>query len=355
MDLRPGAGRPPEFRDRRRGLAVFGVLAVGVGAFATCFATLTPLAPYVADLANQSAASSASGAGATAGAGAAGAAIPVPRPDPRGLIIATIFYVGLAALFITLGVGSLRARRWVRPIALVTAWIWLACGVLGLVSWLILLPTFPAAMRAARPAEAPVPDDMMRAVTLTASLFLLLIYVALPSLFVWFYNDRDVKLTLERADPVPRWTDACPLPVLGMSLALAAAAAAALAPLAYGAVPALGSILTGPAAVLFCGALAVSAATLARGAYRLRAWSWWGTLALVIVVHAGSLAAFLRADMAEVYTRMHMPAEDIALMRAGGLLSGSAIVTTTAAIGGASLIYLLFVRKYFRSASDPRS
>ena len=46
MDVRPDSGQREEFRDRRRGLTIFGVLAVGVGAFATCFAGLTPLAPY---------------------------------------------------------------------------------------------------------------------------------------------------------------------------------------------------------------------------------------------------------------------------------------------------------------------
>ena len=316
-----------EHRDRRRGLAVFGVLFVAVGAFATCFAALTPIVALVPGLAGQTG---------------------VPAPDPRSLVIATLFYAGLATLFIALGVGSLRARRWVRPIALVVSWIWLGCGILGLVTWLILLPTFPAAMRAARPADAPIPDDVMTAVTLVASLLLLTIYVALPSLFVWFYHDRDVKLTLERADPVPRWTDRCPLPVLGMTLALLGAAAAALTPLPYGAVPALGRILTGAPAVIFCAALAASAAVLARGSYRLRAWAWWGSLALVLLVNAGSLAAFLRVDMAEIYQRMKMPPEDIAMMREGGLLSGSAAIVATTALGATCIVYLLFVKKYFR-------
>jgi len=335
MDDPTGSRSTREIRDRRRGLAVFGVLAVGVGVFATCFAALTPLAPLLAGL-------------AVPGGAGTPAAVPAPRSDPRGIVIATVFYAAMAALFITIGVGSLRARRWVRPIALVVAWVWLGCGILGLATWLVLLPTFPAAMRAARPADAPVPDDVMRMVTLIASLLLLVVYVALPSLFVWFYNDRDVRLTLERADPLPRWTDRCPLPVLGMSLALAAAAVGALAPLPYGAVPAMGRILTGAPAVLFCLALAAAAVALARGAYALRPWAWWGSLALVLVVHGGSLAAFLRVDMAELYARMGLPAEDIQMMREGGLLTGSVVVLTTAAIGIACVVYLIFVKRHFR-------
>jgi len=323
----PGAGPRPEFRDRRKGLAVFGVLSFAVGAFATCFTALTPIVALAPAVAGEAA---------------------MPRADPRGLVIATLFYAGLAALFIALGFGSLRARRWVRPIMLVVSWIWLGCGVLGLATWLILLPTFPSAMRATRPAEAPIPDDIMTAVTLVASLLLLAMYVALPSLFIWFYHDRDVRLTLESADPLPRWTDRCPLPVLGLSLALLGAGAAALAPIPYGAVPAFGVILTGASAVIFCVALAAAALALSRAAYRMRIWAWWGSLALVLLVNAGSLAAFLRVDMAEVYERMHMPPEDIAMMREGGLLSGSAAILTTAALGTACLAYLVFVRKYFR-------
>src|SRR5262245_39513771 len=308
------------------------MLSISVGAFATCFAVLTPivaLAPGVA--------------------GEVGAA----PADPRGLVIGTLFYAGIAALFIALGAGSLRARRWVRPIALVVSWVWLGCGVLGLVTWLILLPTLPSALRAARPADAPIPDDVMKGVTLVASLLLLVVYVALPSLFIWFYHDRHVKLTLERADPLTRWTDRCPLPVLGMSLALLAAAAAALTPLPYGAVPALGGILTGTPAAVFCISLAITASVLAGASYRLRAWAWWGTLALVLLVHAGSLAAFLRVDMTEIYARMKMPAEDVAMMREGGPLIGSAAIVTTAALGSACVLYLPFVKKYFDRGSGP--
>lgn len=319
-----------EFRDRRKGLTVFGVLCVAVGAFATCFAVLAPIVAVVASVSPQTG---------------------VPAADVRGLVIATLFYMGLAALFVTLGIGSLRARRWVRPIMLVVSWVWLGCGVLGLASWLILLPTFPSAMRAARPDDPPIPDDVMTAVTLIASLFLLVAYVALPSLFVWFYNDRDVKETLERADPAPRWTDRCPLPVLGMSLCLFAGAAAALAPLPYGAVPALGRILTGGSAAVFCLAIAASAAALGWGSYKLRSWGWWGSLALVLLVHAGSLATFLRFDMTTIYHRMGMPPEEIATMQEGHFLSRTAAIVSTAALGMACVVYLAFVKKYFRRGS----
>ncbi len=40
----------------------------------------------------------------------------------------------------------------------------------------------------------------------------------LPSVWTFFYSGKNVKATCEARDPVIRWTDACPLPVLAMCL-----------------------------------------------------------------------------------------------------------------------------------------
>ena len=41
---------------------------------------------------------------------------------------------------------------------------------------------------------------------------------SLTRICTFFYNSRHVKATCERRDPATRWTDACPLPVLGFCL-----------------------------------------------------------------------------------------------------------------------------------------
>ena len=51
-----------------------------------------------------------------------------------------------------------------------------------------------------------------------ALLFLGVFFVILPAVWIFFYKSRQVKATCEARDPVARWTDACPLPVLALCL-----------------------------------------------------------------------------------------------------------------------------------------
>ena len=45
--------------------------------------------------------------------------------------------------------------------------------------------------------------------------------VAVPIAFVVFYSRKDVAETVHHRDPLQRWTDRTPLPVLGASVVLA--------------------------------------------------------------------------------------------------------------------------------------
>ena len=50
------------------------------------------------------------------------------------------------------------------------------------------------------------------------TLFFLVFFILVPAVWTFFYNSRHVKATGEAPDPVTRWTDACPLPVLAICL-----------------------------------------------------------------------------------------------------------------------------------------
>jgi hypothetical protein len=58
----------------------------------------------------------------------------------------------------------------------------------------------------------------MTAVIAIAFVFNGVVFVLLPAIWTYFYRSPHVKATCEARDPVARWTDACPLPVLGFCL-----------------------------------------------------------------------------------------------------------------------------------------
>ena len=89
-------------------------------------------------------------------------------------------------------------------------------------------------------------------------LFLGIFFVAVPAVWTFFYNSRHVKATCEARDPVMRWTDACPLPVLGFCLWLwFGVPMMLLMPIiGRGVMPFFGMFLTGLPGSLFCLAIA---------------------------------------------------------------------------------------------------
>src|SRR5258708_33744181 len=98
------------------------------------------------------------------------------------------------------------------------------------------------------------------------------IYVVIPGAMVLFSRSTHVKLPCEARDPVPRWTDRCPLPVLAVVLIQAFGAVGMLLMLpVYGrAFPLFGLIITGLPAVAMSLAFAAFSLYAARGFYLLQ-------------------------------------------------------------------------------------
>jgi len=320
------------FKSKRTGLVVLGVVSITIGVMCGCLAIFLPFAMLAAQ-----------------GAPEQG----TPAPDARGIAFGLVFYMALAGLFIWTGIGSIRVRRWVRPIMLILAWTWLLCGVLGLAFWLVMLPDLPAAVQAAQPNAPPLSPEAYKAISLIASAFLFVVYIALPTVFVWFYQDKQVKATLEREDPVLRWTDRCPLPVLGLSLGLAFSAFACIGALIYGVFPLFGVMLRGAPATMAILLVAAALAFLARATYRLEWIGWWGTVAFTAVMLVSGIATSFRIDLFEIYRQFGLSAEQIDMMRQYKFLNS----LTTSAVGAvtaiATLAYMVYLRRFFVPPPQP--
>jgi len=319
----------PEFKDRRAGLICFGVLEILLGALCVLFIPLM--------LFGQAMAAKTSGG----------------ETQYRMILPAVAVYGVMAALFVALGTGSIRGRRWARALSLILAWSWLAVGVVGTAVYAVILPKIFGASGAA----PGVPESARMAIIVVALTFMAVILIALPAALVVFYQSKHVKATCEARDPVVRWTDRCPLPVLALSLwLLYGGVCMLLMPVAYhGVVPFFGVLLSGAPGMAFCFVQAALWVYLARAVYRLKPEGWWILLVALVVIGVSSLITFARVDLIEMYRLMGYPEAQIELIRRYQFLQSSGMVWCVALGFGALLAYLCYVKKFFGPAQPGKT
>jgi hypothetical protein len=320
---------PSEYRDRTALLKLFGALLLVFGLGCLFMGGMTTLALLLG------------------GAGQPGAPAPA---DARMVLPGLLFYLFLAVCYVALGVGSLNVRRWARPLVLIFSWLWLFSGVVSLATVSLVLPKLMESMR------PPGADAQVMSFAMGCTfIFLAVLYVILPGLLITVYGSRDVAATFAARDPVPRWTDRCPTPVLGLCLVLAYTALcwlfAPLLPLG----PMLG--VSAPAVMALGAALAALLAALAWATFRLRPWAWWGLLAVWTLGASASLAFFRDGiDLKAMYRQMEIPEAQIAQMEKSGLfkaLQGPELMIAVGVCAFAGLAYLFWVRKHFLPPPPP--
>ena len=182
----------PRFAKWRTGGIVFGIIAIVIGGLSGCLGLLVPLTLLA----------------------------PQQQNRPAGAIIgALLLYVIVAVALIWLGVGAVKMRRWVRPLVLTLGTLILVVGFWDLVAMAFWFPaiakTTPGNGAAPALSGGMIPISLVVAILMLG--FMLLI---IPGAFVWFYKKQEMKEALEYFDAVERWTDRCPIPVLGIVVTL---------------------------------------------------------------------------------------------------------------------------------------
>ncbi len=306
------------FKDRKVGLVVFGIFQILLGGLCALFLPLIVLGTMMDKSASL-----------------------------RAVVPGALFYAFLAAWFITMGVGSILARRWARALSLIFSCLWLACGVSALAFLLLLMPDIFAQM--SRSGQMPAQAVAIAKIVMFGTLSF--IYVFLPSAFLLFYAGRNVRATCEARDARERWTDRCPLPVLALSLMFLSWAASAAFMVTYNwATPVFGRILTGAAGAAVVVLSTAFSLWVAWGLYRLRIAAWWGAAALAALWGSSTLFTFGRIDLAELYTKMNLPAEQIQAMQQCGMPQSGQLIWLMLAWFSAFLVYLLYTKKFFKPA-----
>jgi hypothetical protein len=314
----------PNFKDRRTGLIVFGILEMLLGGLAALMVPLMIVGQLMASRATQE---------------------PLPL---RQIIPGMAFYLMLAAVLIGLGIGSLKCRRWARALSLIVAWSWLAMGVLtvGLMAFML-----PSVLKTAQPPGQGLPESALAVVMVISLLFTSLLMVVVPGVLVVFYQSRHVKATCESRNPSAVWTDACPLPVLGLSLWLWLCAVTMLAlPLStHGVVPAFGTLLSGFVGSLCCWVVAGLWGYCGWAVYRLRAAGWWVVLVSVCVMAISAWITFSRIDLMEMYRQMGYSERQIEMMKQFSFIQNPRMAYFSVAGVVPMVGLLLWVKRYFRS------
>ena len=312
----------PEFKDRKAGLVVFGILQIIFGGFIALMVPFMIFGMIASTVLDKS------------------SAAPM---RPAMMIPGILLYVLAAVWFIWMGIGSVKARRWARALVLVSSWLWLICGVSGLIFMLLLMPDIYGQMG----ESGQMPPMVARIMTYVMTGFMAVFYVIIPASLVLFYGSKNVKATCEFRDTKVRWTDKCPLPVLGLSLMFGFWAVSMLFTVCYGcAIPFFGSILTGLSGAGVVLLVTLLAGYVAWGTYRLSINAWWCAVLLIIGWALSAAITFSRVNIMDFYEKMNFPEQQLDAMKQFSI-SQDYMVLFLVLWAAAFMGYLLYTRRYF--------
>jgi hypothetical protein len=320
----------PDYKDRSTGLIIFGILTLLLGCLVGLFVPLMLFGQMMAAKAPNA-----------------------PLANKSAILLAVAMYGCVAVALIWLGIGSIKARRWARALLLIFSWSWLVMGIF----MTVIMPFFMAKVFANLPANAKTGQPAMPPAAITGMIVFMVIFfglffVLVPAVWTFFYNSRHVTATCETRDPVPRWTDACPLPVLGFCLWTWLAVPMMLFwPLTGHAVmPCFGTFVSGLPGALFCVVVAAIWGVAGWWLYRLDVRGWWLILMAMVVFMVSALLTYAHHDIIEMYQLQGLPQAQIDQMQKMGLFTGNRMGWFTVLFTLPFLGYLLFIKKYLRKA-----
>lgn len=254
-------------KDRTTGLVVFGILEILLGIF--CFASAMLLMIVV----------SANGLCGT-------------KPVHYWMSMGFLFY--LTGWFITMGMGSIKAKRWARALLLVGAWASVFFGTLVLALILYVLPEIYVFF-----ADSGFLSPMAALGALYfAVLVLILLQVVFPLVSIVFYELKGVKATCERRNPQSCWTDRCPLPLLAISfISLLGCLSIVVGTTTNHVAFLFGHVVSGMSGALVLAIVSVASGYVGWGAYNRRMHAWWGAYVLVVLTSSSMMLTFSGMEM----------------------------------------------------------
>ena len=208
-----------------------------------------------------------------------------------------IGYYLIAMLFIPLGYGHLKTRRWARTLSLTLLWAWLVVGApLTVVVFFVLVAS----------------KDLSTIAAIIALVVLASSYLVIPGVLMRFYQSRDVKLTFETKDRNSYWVEKLPVPILVLgSLDLFYAILLHIPILFNGIFPLFGRFVVGLHGILFLDLAIACLIWLTWGTIRQRTWAWWGSLVYLALMTISSFLTLLKSRYSDLLSMMQFPPTEI--------------------------------------------
>jgi hypothetical protein len=199
-------------------------------------------------------------------------------------------------------------------------------------------------------APSPEMSTGIMAVILTIIIvFLAFFMVVVPIAFVIFYSREDVAETCRRHDPVDRWIDRTPLPVLGASVALFSGALyMLLAGLTTPMFPFFGRYLTGIPATACLLLLAALDIYLAVALFRLQSSGWWIAVIAAPVRLLSMILTYARADLMQAYSKIGMSDAQMQLLNSNPMFRGHILLWWSLISVLLFFGYLVWLKRYFK-------
>ncbi|HLX69200.1 MAG TPA: hypothetical protein VKV04_06190 [Verrucomicrobiae bacterium] len=320
----------PDYKDRSTGLVIFGILTLLLGCLAGLLVMLMLFGQMMA------------------------AKAPNAPPLNHAAMLQVVAVYGLLAVaLVWLGIGSILLRRWARALLLIFSWSWLIMGIF----MTAVMPFFMGKVFASLPPNAGAGQPAMPPAAITVMVVVMTLlfgvfFVLVPAVWTFFYSSRHVKATCEARDPALRWTDACPLPVLGFSLWMWVAVPMMLVMslTGFAVMPCFGVFVSGLPGALFCLVIAVVWGVAGWWLYRLDARGWWLILIAMVLFMVSALLTYAHHDISEMYQLQGLPQAQIDQIQKMGLFTGNRMGWFTALGALPFLGYLLFIKKYLRKS-----
>lgn len=331
MTLEPPLVSPP-YKDKKTGLIVFGVFQILLGAFFV-LALLAMVAGQYAIAHHPELAG---------------------RTDPRSLLSTIALMGAFAVACLWLGIGAIKARRWARSINLCVGAMGLVFGVFACGALIWTLPSMDAMLRQNGQTGQHLPAAALVIVKIITVVTTLFFYVVIPGALFLFYRSEHVRLTCEARDPVVRWTDRCPSPVLAIVLLQAFGVASMLLfiPVYGRAFPFFGLLLQGGSATAVYALFGLLMLALTWGFYRLRLRAFWTYFGVIVLFTISGLVTFSGDGLMSYYRAIGLPEAQIRQIDQMPIMHSSAFLWF--GVVGALLFlgYLLWLKKYFIGRSS---
>lgn len=321
------AGKEVAFRDRKTGLVIFGIFHIIIGAFCVLFMLFTIVGAMALRNLGES----------------TGAAMSVSQ-----MLLVVFLYLLLAVWFVWMGIGSILARKWARALILIAAWLWLICGLLGLIFILLFMPALFSSLAAGE--EIPREAVVIAQAIVTA--FLVFIFIVIPGAFVLFYSSRHVKTTCEQRDPRRRWTDKAPLPVITLSSLLGCMAISMpLLGFYRWTIHFFGVVLSGIPGAVIVFIYAVLFAYAAWGTYKLQVKAWWCGFLSTFALGVSMVITFSRVSLGEFYEKMGVPQERLEIIQKLDLFHDPRVVLLWGLVIIGFLGFIVYTKRYFKASA----